>query len=187
MLTVMHDVTQILADIEAGNRQASDDLLPIVYDELRKLAKARMANERSDHTLQSTALVHEAYVRLVDTEKAKHWNSRGHFYCAAAEAMRRILVEHARSKSRSKRGDGRPVENLDDFDPTSPGNDEKLLQVNEALDALVEQDPQTAEWIKLRFFGGFSAEEAAKALGISPSNAFRHWSYAKATLRQLMD
>jgi RNA polymerase sigma factor (TIGR02999 family) len=182
----MSDVTRILSMIESGDQQASEDLLPIVYDELRKLAKARMANERGDHTLQSTALVHEAYVRLVDTEKVQHWDSRGHFFSAAAEAMRRILVEHARGKDRVKRGEGQPVVDIADLDPAASNRDETLLQVHDALDKLAEQDAQAAEWIKLRFFGGFSAEEAAKVMGVAPSNAFLHWGYAKASLRRLL-
>lgn len=182
----MSDVTLILSKIEAGDRKASEDLLPIVYDELRKLAKARMANERSDHTLQSTALVHEAYVRLVDTEQVRNWDSRGHFFSAAAEAMRRILVDHARGKDRVKRGNGQPVVDLDEFDLESPTSDEMVLQVHEALDLLAEREPQTAEWIKLRYFGGFTSDEAAKMIGVAPATARLHWSYAKASLRLLM-
>jgi len=181
----MHDVTHILADIEAGNKQASEELLPIVYDELRKLAASRMAAERPDHTLQSTALVHEAYVRLVDADRARHWDSRGHFFSAAAEAMRRILVEHARSKGSLKAGGGRQQVALSSIDPAvgDPDFDRlDLLSLDESLQKLQDKYPRKAEFVKLRFFAGLSHRQAAEALGISTSTADNDWAYAKSWL-----
>ena len=185
MMPTMHDVTHILADIEAGSKQAAEALLPIVYDELRKLAASRMAAERSDHTLQSTALVHEAYVRLVDNDRARHWDSRGHFFSTAAEAMRRILVEHARSKNSLKAGGGRRQVALSSIDPASDAPDIDpldLLALDESLRKLQDKDPRKAEFVKLRFFAGLSHREAAEALGISSSTADNDWAYAKSWL-----
>ena len=185
MIAAMHDVTHILADIESGSKQAAEALLPIVYDELRRLAASRMAAERSDHTLQSTALVHEAYVRLVDNDAAKHWDSRGHFFSAAAEAMRRILVEHARSKNSLKAGGGRQQVSLSSVDPASDGAEFDLLDLlalDESLQKLQAKDPRKAEFVKLRFFAGLSHAQAAEALGISSSTADNDWAYAKSWL-----
>ena len=183
----MTDVTLILSQIENGDQQASIDLLPLVYDELRKLAAARMANERSDHTLQATALVHEAYVRLVDVDQAQQWNGRGHFYSAAAEAMRRILVEHARQKMSKQRGGDQKRVALDQEQSGNTDNPELVLQVNEALEKVAEKDALAAELIKLRFFAGLSVSEAAKATGISRETAYHHWRYAKAMIGHIFD
>jgi len=181
--TFMTDVTHILSQIERGEPQAAEKLLPLVYDELRRLAAARLAHETPGQTLQATGLVHEAYIRLVDVEKAQQWDSRGHFFAAAAEAMRRILVEKARRKGRQKHGgDWKRVE-LGESDLTTTASDEQLLAIDEALDRLAEQDPQAAELVKLRFFAGFSVSEAAEIIGVSRTNAFEQWAYARAWLR----
>ena len=182
----MSDVTQILAEIESGREAAAEELLPLVYDELRKLAKARMANERIDHTLQTTALVHEAYIRLVDNNRAQKWDSRGHFFTAAAEAMRRILVEHARQKIGKQRGGDRKRMELHDGFEKVVQNPELVLQVSEALERLAQTDPQAAELVKLHCFAGFSIPEAAKVLGIASSSAYMNWSYAKAMIGRLL-
>ena len=178
----MTEVTQILSAIEEGNSQAAEQLLPLVYDELRKLAACKLAQEKPGQTLEATALVHEAYLRLVDVEKAQHWNSRGHFFAAAAEAMRRILVEYARRKRRSRHGGGFQRVNLEEpFSNTQESADE-VLSVNEALDKLAQEDPKKAELVKLRFFSGLSVQEAADVMGISRATADRYWAYAKAWL-----
>lgn len=179
----MPDVTQLLVAIDAGDSRAAAELLPLVYNELRQLAAARLANEKCGQTLQPTALVHEAYLRLVDKETAQRWDSRGHFFAAAAEAMRRILVENARRKKRQKHGgEFQRVElNESDFATTLP--DERLLAIDEALDRLAKEDPPAAELVKLRFFAGFSISEAAEILGISRSNAYAQWAYARAWLQ----
>ena len=178
----MSDVTKILAAIEDGDPAKADELLPLVYDELRKLAAARMSREKPGQTLQATALVHEAYVRLVDTEKAQAWDSRGHFFAAAAEAMRRILVEKARRKQRLKHGGewGRV-----DFDEGAslvepPGAE--ILSLDEALAALAAKEPEKAKLVKLRYFAGLSLDETAALLGISRATAKRHWAFARAWL-----
>jgi len=176
------DVTRILSAIEQGDAQAAEELLPLVYDELRKLAARRMAQEAPGQTLQATALVHEAYVRLVDVEKAQHWDSRRHFFAAAAEAMRRILVENARRKGRKKRGGEYERVDLREADLVVTVPDDKLLAVDEALQQLAEESPQKAELVKLRFFAGLTLEEAAETLGISRTTAYRHWAYARAWL-----
>jgi RNA polymerase sigma factor (TIGR02999 family) len=178
----MTGVTQILASIERGDPHAADQLLPLVYDELRKLAAARMAHESPDHTLQATALVHEAYVRLVETEQAQHWNSRGHFFAAAAEAMRRVLVERARRKRSLREGGDRERVALSDpvDERDTPAWD--LIDLDEALARFEVLEPEKSRLIKLRFFGGLSLAEAADALGISPATAKRHWTYARAWL-----
>lgn len=177
----MSDVTQILSKIESGDRQASEQLLPLVYDELRKLAAVRMSDERLDHTLQSTALVHEAYVRLVDVDSAKQWDSRGHFFAAAAEAMRRILIDYARSKARKKR-DARfeavEVTCLQDQPQTLSA--EQLLDLDDTLQKLEREDPQVAELVRLRVFAGLSVTEAAKVIKISRTVAYEYWDYALA-------
>ena len=182
----MSDVTQILSQIEQGDPAAAEQLLPLVYDELRKLAALRMAQEKPGQTLQATGLVHEAYLRLVDGGKAQHWNSRGHFFAAAAEAMRRLLVEKARQKLGPRRGGGRVHLTLDentdeDIQQAGRSNDE-IVAVSEALSALAEESPIKAELVKMRYFAGLSHQDAAGALGISRSTADRHWAYAKAFL-----
>lgn len=178
----MSDVTRILRQIEAGDPSAAEDLLPLVYDELRKLASARMAHERGDHMLQATALVHEAYIRLVDVEVVRHWNSRGHFFAAAAEAMRRLLIEQAR-RDRSLKGGGQrrrePLTEIADAASPPPWD---LLDLHEALTQFELIDPAKAELVKLRYFAGLSMEEAAGALGVSLATAKRHWAYARAWL-----
>ncbi len=178
----MTDVTQILSQIEQGDPSAAEQLLPLVYDELRKLAAQKMDQEKPGQTLQATALVHEAYIRLVDAEKVQHWNSRGHFFAAAAEAMRRILVENARRKRRLKHGgDLRRVE-LSDQDFMTGEGDELVLAVDESLDALAEQNEQAAQLVKLRYFAGLTLPEAAAAIDVSSRTADRLWAYAKAWL-----
>ncbi len=179
----MSEVTRILSAIEQGDSHAAGQLLPLVYDELRKLAAQRLAQEKPGQTLQATALVHEAYLRLVDGDKDQHWDSRGHFFAAAAEAMRRILVENARRlRSEKHGGQLRRI----DFDQAQslaePTTDDELLAVNEALDQLAAEDPIKAELVKLRCFAGLSHQEAAEALGISRATADRYWAYAKAWL-----
>ena len=181
-LDVMSDVTGILSAIEQGDPSAAEQLLPLVYDELRKLAAERMAQERPGQTLQATALVHEAYLRLVDTEKAQHWNSRGHFFAAAAEAMRRILVEGARKRGRLKRGGDRQRLDLDALQLSVQGATDELLALDEALSEFAQTHPAKAELIKLRYFAGLTVAEAAQALGISTSSADLHWTYARAWL-----
>jgi RNA polymerase sigma factor (TIGR02999 family) len=183
----MSDVTQILSKIESGDQQASEELLPLVYEELRKLAAARMVSERPDHTLQATALVHEAYVRLVDTEQAQHWDSRGHFFSAAAEAMRRILVDKARRKGRPKHGGG--LERVELSESAIVADDLQgfeLLDLNDALETLAAKDPRKAELVKLRFFAGLSGKQAAQVLDIAESTADLDWAYAKTWLRVQM-
>ena len=178
----MTDVTRILSAIEQGDPSAAEQLLPLVYDELRKLAAQKMAQEKPGQTLQATALVHEAYLRLVDVEKAQHWNSRGHFFGAAAEAMRRILVEKARQKLGPRRGGGvAPVKLNEALDVAAPRADE-VLQVHDALEDLAEESPVKAELVKLRYFGGLGHQEAAEALGLTRATADRYWAYAKAYL-----
>src|SRR5689334_11529093 len=167
----MADITQVLNAIEAGDPKAAEQLLPLVYDELRKLAAQKLAHEKAGQTLQATALVHEAYIRLVDVEKTQHWNSRGHFFAAAAEAMRRILVERARQKVGPQRGGGRARLNLEEaLDVVDPRADE-ILHVHSALEALARESPIKAELVKLRYFCGFSHREAAEALGLSRATA----------------
>ena len=178
----MSDVTRILSVIEQGDPSAAGQLLPLVYDELRKLAAARMAQESPDQTLQATALVHEAYLRLVDVEQAQHWNSRGHFFAAAAEAMRRILVEQARHKASLKAGAGRR-RNLSEAEPAMEVAGLDVLALHEALEKLERADPRKAELVKLRFFAGLTNLQAAEVLGVSTSTADNDWAYAKSWLR----
>ncbi len=178
----MTDVTRILSAIEQGDSQAAEQLLPVVYDELRRLAAERMAQERPGQTLQATALVHEAFIRLVDVEKAQRWDSRGHFFAAAAEAMRRILVENAKRKRRSKHGGDRMRVDLDEGCAVADYPSERLLALDEALARLSLEDRQKAELVKLRYFAGMSVAEAAAALGISRATADRYWTYAKTWL-----
>lgn len=180
----MPEVTQILSQIESGDPQAADQLLPLVYDELRRLAAARLADEKPGHTLQPTALVHEAYVRLVDSDHARQWHGRNHFFAAAADAMRRILVDHARRKKSEKRGGGKPRAEMQEDAVADSEESDEILAVDEALDRLAEADPQAARLVKLRYFAGLSIDEAAQALGISSRSADRLWSYARAWLKR---
>ena len=179
----MSDVTRILSQIESGDPSAAEQLLPLVYDELRKLAAAKMAKEDPGQTLQATSLVHEAYIRLVDVEKAQHWNSRGHFFAAAAEAMRRILVENARRKTRVCHGRDCQRQPLHDL-PQGIGPDpETILTVDEAVTRLAQTDPAAADVVKLHFFAGMTLDETAAALGVSRATVYRQWAYARAWLR----
>jgi RNA polymerase sigma factor (TIGR02999 family) len=178
----MTDVTRILSAIEEGDPQAAEQLLPLVYDELRELAAQKMAQEAPGQTLQATALVHEAYIRLVDTEKAQHWNSRGHFFQAAAEAMRRILVENARRKTRKKYGGDRRRVDLDDADLPCKMPSDDLLALDEALTKLAAMDPAAAKLVHLRYFAGLGNHDAARLLGLSAATANRYWRYARAWL-----
>jgi len=180
----MSDVTQILAQIEDGDVQATERLLPLVYDELRKLAAQKMAQEKPGQTIQATALVHEAYIILVDREKAQHWNSRGHFFAAAAEAMRRILVHSARQKLRLKRGGDLQRVELDPDNLVTNVSPEELVAIDDAVAVLEKGDPQAAELVKLRYYAGFSVAEAAEIVGLSRSSAYEHWTYARAWLRR---
>jgi RNA polymerase sigma factor (TIGR02999 family) len=182
--TAMSDVTRILSAIEQGDSQAAEHLLPLVYDELRKLAAQKMAQEKPGQTLQATALVHEAYIRLVDVDKAQHWNSRGHFFAAAAEAMRRILIDRARDKKRLSRGGQRRKIDLDAIDVALNTPADDLLDLDEALEKLASEYPECAELVKLRFFAGMSLGEAATALGLARRTADRHWAYGRAWLHQ---
>jgi len=179
----MNEVTRVLSAIEQGDPQAGDQLLPLVYDELRRLAAQKMARESPGQTLEATALVHEAYLRLVDTEKVQHWNGRGHFFAAAAEAMRRILIERARRKHSLKAGGDRRRQELDDVEITVAEPDLDLLALDEALVKLEARDPRQAELVKLRFFAGLTVEQAAQALGVSSSTADNDWAYARCWLR----
>jgi RNA polymerase sigma factor (TIGR02999 family) len=178
----MSDVVRVLSAIEQGDPSAAEQLLPLVYDELRKLAVQRLAQEAPGQTLEATALVHEAYLRLVNVEQVQHWNSRGHFFAAAAEAMRRILVESARRKGRLKHGRGRRRVDLDSGCRVSAAPQLDLLALDEALSRLAETEPAKAELVKLRFFAGLTMPEAAAALDISLATAERDWTFAKAWL-----
>jgi RNA polymerase sigma factor (TIGR02999 family) len=180
----MNNVTVLLNAIERGERQAAEDLLPLVYDELRKLASQRLIHESPGQTLQATALVHEAYVRLIGDSQSEGdvWDHRGHFFAAAAEAMRRILIENARRKQSMKHGGQRQRLELDDVQSPVEDRDEKLLALDEALQKFATVDARKAELVQLRFFGGFTVEEAAKVLKISVATAERDWTYAKAWL-----
>lgn len=179
----MPEVTRLLQAIEQGDSQAAEQLLPLIYTELRQLAAARLAHEKPGHTLQATALVHEAYIRLVDVDAVQRWESRGHFFAAAAEAMRRILVESARRKSRIKHGGGLHRVELSEIDLATTVSDQRLLAIDEALHLLAQEDPQAAELVKLRFFAGFSMAEAAEIMGLSRTKAYEQWAYARAWLR----
>jgi RNA polymerase sigma factor (TIGR02999 family) len=178
----MSEVTRILVAIEQGDPHAAEQLLPLVYDELRKLAALKLAQEKPGQTLQATALVHEAYIRLVDVDKVQHWNSRGHYFAAAAEAMRRILVEQARRKGRRKRGGDWQRWDVQLSEPAAEGPDVDLVAVDEALTELAREHPEKAELVKLRYFAGMTLAEAASALGISTATADRRWRYARAWL-----
>jgi RNA polymerase sigma factor (TIGR02999 family) len=177
----MNDVTRILSAIEQGDPRAAERLLPLVYGELRQLAAARLAQEKPGQTLEATALVHEAYLRLVDVEKAQAWNSRGHFFAAAAEAMRRILIDNVRRKRRPKHGGDRQRIDLDEALSLDNSRDD-LLALDEALTRLAAQEPIKAELVKLRYFAGLSLEEAAAVVGVSPATAKRYWAVARAWL-----
>jgi RNA polymerase sigma factor (TIGR02999 family) len=183
----MKIATRILSAIEQGKAGASEQLLPLVYDELRKLAAQKLAQEKPGQTLQATALVHEAYVRLVDVDEAQAWDGRGHFFAAAAEAMRRILVEKARRKRRTRHGGGLRRVDLDQVTPDDDDAAGHLLAVHQALDQLAAEEPVAAEVVKLRYFAGLTAEQAASALGISLRTANRHWAYARAWLYSRLD
>jgi len=177
----MTDVTRILNAIEQGDAKAADELLPLVYEELRRLAGLKMSREPPGQTLQATALVHEAYIRLVGAEN-QNWSSRGHFFAAAAESMRRILIENARRKQRRKRGGGRQRVELDDAEVAIEGSSTDIIALDEALAKLAEEDPIKADLVKLRYFAGLTIEQAAKILEISRATAERYWSYARAWL-----
>ena len=183
----MSDVTRILSAIEQGDPRAAEQLLPLVYDELRKLAAHLMAGEGPEHTLQATALVHEAFLRLIGKEQGLSWEGRRHFFGAAAEAMRRILIEAARRKRRLRHGGGRARQQLLENDLASPDNPEPLLNVHEALDQLAAANAQAAELVKLRYFAGCTNLETATLLGISPRKANQIWAYARAWLLEAMD
>lgn len=196
----MSDVTQILHAIEDGDPSAAESLLPLVYDELRRLAAAKMAQESPDNTLQATALVHEAYLRLTASPKAspgrqsgedesaepQPWDGRGHFFAAAAEAMRRILIENARRKRRRQNADGHKRVDLETFDPVDEDNSEYLLILDDALSQLAEAHAESAEVVKLRYFAGLTIEQTAQTLGISIRTANRHWAYARAFLYRVI-
>jgi RNA polymerase sigma factor (TIGR02999 family) len=178
----MSDVTRILSQIESGDPSAAEQLLPLVYDELRKLAAAKMAHEKPGQTLDATALVHEAYLRLVDVEKAQHWDSRGHFFMAAAEAMRRILVETARRKQRIRHGGGQPRIHLAALDLADDSAAGDIVALDEALERLAVEDAAVTQVVKLRYFAGLTIEQTAAVMGVSVRTANRHWAYAKAWL-----
>ena len=180
----MSDVTRVLSAIEQGDPRAAEQLLPLVYEELRKLAAQRLARESPGQTLQATALVHEAYLRLVDPNDAKPWNGRRHFFGAAAEAMRRILVENARRKASAKHGGKLQREELPESKLVAPALSEDLLALDEALSQLAQTDAIAAELVKLRYFAGLTSDQAAEALGLSSGTADRTWAYARAWLQK---
>jgi RNA polymerase sigma factor (TIGR02999 family) len=184
----MTDVTRILSAIDQGDPDAAAELLPLVYDKLRQLAAQRLAQEKPGQTLEATALVHEAYLRLVGGEQTRDWNGRGHFFAAAAEAMRRILIDRARHKQTRKAGGGRRRLGLDDIEPALEEEDgDRLLTLDEALRRLEAEDPRKATLVKLRFFAGLTQEQAAAALGVSTSTAEKDWAYARSWLRVTID
>jgi RNA polymerase sigma factor (TIGR02999 family) len=184
----MNEVTRILSAMEAGNPHAAEQLLPLVYDELRKLAAQRMAQEKPGQTLEATALVHEAYIQLVANRDAsasgnRHWNSRGHFFVAAAEAMRRILIDNARRKQSQKHGGQLKRVDLDQAEEVAAAPLDDLLALNDALERFAAHDPKAAQLVKLHYFAGLSVEQAAEVLGLSRTNAYRQWTFARAWLR----
>ncbi len=177
----MSNITQIPDQVESGDLSAAESLLPLVYDDLRRLARARMRNERVDHTLQATALVHEAYLRLVGTDRVQRWESQSHFFAAAAEAMRRVLIDSARQKQAAKRSGSRERAALSgDVLAGIPCSSEDLLDVNELLEKLDAEDPETAQFVKLRLFAGLSTEECGRVLGWSRATAFENWRFVQA-------
>jgi RNA polymerase sigma factor (TIGR02999 family) len=178
----MNEVTRVLSAIEGGDPHAAEQLLPLVYQELRRLAAQKLAQEKPGQTLEATALVHEAYLRLVEADKAQHWDSRGHFFAAAAEAMRRILVENARRKSSRKRGGDRTRQELDDEKLEAPQVSDELIALDEALSQLAVTNSKAAELVKLRYFAGLTIQQAADMLGISPRTADFLWAFARAWL-----
>jgi RNA polymerase sigma factor (TIGR02999 family) len=178
----MNEVTRVLSAIEQGDAQAAQQLLPLVYDELRKLAAQKLAQEKPGQTLQATALVHEAYLRLVGAQNVQRWDSRGHFFAAAAEAMRRILLNRARDKKRAKRGGERRRVDLDQIEIALDTSDEQLIALDEALTQLAVADPDAARLVNLRFFAGLTLKDAAASLGLAPRTAERQWAYARAWL-----
>jgi RNA polymerase sigma factor (TIGR02999 family) len=178
----MNEVTRVLSAIEEGDPHAAEQLLPLVYDELRKLAAQKLAQEKPGQTLQATALVHEVYMRLVGTGEPQNWDSRRHFFAAAAEAMRRILINHARDKARQKRGGGRQRVDLDCLAVVDQASADEVIALDEALQRLEHQNQPCAELVKLRFFTGLTMKEAAAALGIAPRTAHRYWVFARAWL-----
>ncbi len=182
----MSDVTRILSSIEQGDPQAAEQLLPLVYEELRKLATQKLAQEKPGQTLQATALVHEAYLRLIGSDPNQAWENRGHFFAAAAEAMRRILVNRARDKNRLKRGGDRHRIDLDQLAAIEDASDKELVALDDALEALAKEDSFCAELIKLRFFAGLTQEQAAASMGISRRTANRYWAFARAWLFQAL-
>jgi len=182
----MNDVTRILSEIEQGDTHAAEQLLPLVYDELRKLAAQKLAQEKPGQMLQATALVHEAYLRLVDTEKVQRWGGRGHFFATAAEAMRRILVDESRRKGSLKRGGSLDRHHLSDARPATSAGELDVLALDEALTRLAARDPEAAELIKLRFFAGMTMSEAATVLGVPQRTAERIWTYARSFLLKEM-
>jgi RNA polymerase sigma factor (TIGR02999 family) len=183
----MSEVTRILSAIEQGDPGAAEELLPLVYEELRQLAAQKLVQEKPGQTLQATALVHEAYLRLVDVEQAQRWKSRGHFFAAAAEAMRRILVENARRKKRRKRGGGWKRVDLESPELVYTSSGEELVALGDALEKLQAENPDAAQLVRLRYFAGLSIEEAAGLVGIPRSTAYEHWAYARACLRCLLE
>jgi RNA polymerase sigma factor (TIGR02999 family) len=178
----MKEVTRILSALQQGDPHAAEQLLPLVYEELRRLAAQRMAQEAPGHTLQATALVHEAYLRLVDVEQAQHWDSRGHFFAAAAEAMRRVLIDQARHREAERHGGGFRRSDIDAVALATRVTPDQLLALDEALRKLAGENPQAARLVELRYFAGLTVEQAGKAVGISTATAYRHWNYARAWL-----
>lgn len=181
------NVTELIEDIANGERERSDDLLRVVYADLKRAAEALMSQERGSHTLQATALVHEAYIRLVGKERDIRWECRAHFFSAAAEAMRRILIEYARRKAGKQRGGGRQRLNLDDAFLVLDENTDAVLQVNDALQQLAREDKDAADLLKLKYFSGLSISEASELLEISRSSAYAHWAFAKARLMEILE
>ena len=178
----MSEVTELLEAVANGDPTAASRVLPLIYDELRQLAAQKLAHEKPGQTLQPTALVHEAYLRLVGGHSEPHWNGRGHFFAAAAEAMRHILVDNARRKRRAKHGGGRHRVPLDDVVPAPPAAADDLLALDEALTRLAAEDPEAARLVQVRYFAGLSVEEAAESLGMARATAYRHWTFARAWL-----
>jgi RNA polymerase sigma factor (TIGR02999 family) len=179
----MSEVTRVLSAIEEGDPHAAEQLLPLIYRELRQLAAQKLAQEKPGQTLEATALVHEAYIRLVDADKVQHWDSRGHFFAAAAEAMRRILVDRAREKGRAKRGGNLQRLDIDALNLATKVTPDQLLAVDEALARLAVEDPMAAKMVELRYFAGLTVAAAGQALHISTTTAYRHWNYARAWLQ----